>query len=135
MQNKDIILVGSQSGTVSYDIGNLAQYPTLQYPFLIGTHPDAVILCINPFDEIEYIHRTIRFIISSVNCKVIALVVFPMDIREDWSGIYGRKEKLSDENYQKLKRSLYSHLHIPVFRLGDEADMKQLFQKTLSFFS
>lgn len=135
MQNKDIILVGSQSGTVSYDIGNLAQYPTLQYPFLIGTHPDAVILCINPFDEIEYIRRTIRFIMASVNCKVIALVVFPMDIREDWSGIYGTKEKLSDEKYQKLKRSLYSNLHISVFRLGDETDMKQLFQETLSFFS
>ncbi len=89
---------------------------------------------INTFDEIEYIHRTIQFIVASVNCKVIALVVFPMDIREDWSGVYGTKEKLSDKKYENLKSSLYSNLHISVFKLGDEADMKQLFQKILSFF-
>ena len=74
---KDIIIVGSQSGTVTYDTGNLSQYNISQYNFLIGTQPDVVILCVNPYDEPDLIKRTIKFIESSVNkCKVIALVVF-----------------------------------------------------------
>ncbi len=75
-QCKDIIIVGSQSGTVPYDFGNISQYTIPQYELLMGANPDCVILCINPFDEIDYIKRTVNYIESIIDCKVIALVVF-----------------------------------------------------------
>ncbi len=136
--------------SAGYDVGQIGTEPSallygMDYVFPMGYNASIYTneldtvrylnYIINTFDEIEYIHRTIQFIVASVNCKVIALVVFPMDIREDWSGVYGTKEKLSDKKYENLKSSLYSNLHISVFKLGDEADMKQLFQKILSFFS
>lgn len=134
MNKKDIILVGSQSGTVTYDTGSIKQYNIPQYSFLIGTQPDAVILCVNPFDEAEYIERTINFIQSCVNCKVISLVVFPMDIREDWAGIYNSKIRLSDSRYEILKCTLSDRFNIPIYKLGIEEDMRDLLKTVIDFF-
>jgi len=53
--NKDIIIVGSQSGTLPYDTGNLALFNIPQYNFLLGTQPDAVILCVRN-EESSKIH-------------------------------------------------------------------------------
>lgn len=134
-KNKDIILVGSQSGTVVYDTGNIAQFNIPQYNFLIGTQPDAVILCVNPYDETEYIRRTIRFIESCINdCKVIALVMFPMDISDNWTGIYGAKKPLTEQKYLQIKASLVTQFHIPIFKLGEEKDMYELTQNILNYF-
>ena len=133
-QQKDIILVGSQSGSVTFDFGNLIQYNIPQYEFLVGTHPDAVILCVNPYDSLQYIERTIDFIESSVGCEVISLVVFPMDIRDGWAGIYSSKQPLAEEKYRKIKEMLSEKFEVPVFRLGAEEDMRQLFQVVVEFF-
>jgi uncharacterized NAD-dependent epimerase/dehydratase family protein len=53
-KENDLIIVGSQSGTVNYDVGNLSQFCLRQHSFLLGTQPDATVLCVNPFDEMEY---------------------------------------------------------------------------------
>lgn len=133
-REKDLILVGSQSGTVPYDTGNIVQFPVPQIEFLMGTQPDAVVLCINPYDEIHYLRRTVNFIEASVDSKVIALVVFPMNIQEDWTGIYGAKRPLSEEAYHKLKEILYTEFHIPVYQLGNECDMTALTNTIIDFF-
>lgn len=133
-QDKDIILVGGQSGVVPYDTGNIALYTIPQINFLLGTQPDCVILCINPYDDILYIKRTIGLIESSVNSKVIALVVFPMDIKEDWTSIYGSKERLSDERYNSLKSILYETFHIQVYKLGNKIDMLELVDLITDYF-
>ena len=134
-KNNDLIIVGSQSGTVPYDIGNLERYNIPNYLFLMGTNPDAVILCINPFDDIGYIERTIKFIESSVECDVIALVIFPMDIKDDWAGIYGTKQPLSNEKYIIIKEQLYNRFNIPVFKLGDDNNMANLAEKVINYFA
>lgn len=134
-QDKDIIIVGSQSGTVTFDIGNIVQYNLNQYEFLLGTQPDAVILNVNPYDDIEYITRTIKFIEATVICKVIAIVVFPMNLNNNWTGIYGGKTKLDMNSYYKLKANLQDIFKIPVFKLGDEVDMETLTTEVVGFFS
>jgi uncharacterized NAD-dependent epimerase/dehydratase family protein len=131
----DIIISGSQSGTIPYDTGNMSQYTLYQYEFLMGTQPDAVVLCINPFDEPEYISRTIKFIESAVDCTVIALVVFPMNIKEGWSGMYGQKTLLTSEEYHALKTELHKDFNIlPVYKLGDTSDMENLVNTLTGFF-
>lgn len=45
--------------------------------------PDLSILCINPDDDFELIHRAIGLIESAVNCKVIALSIFPFYSNDD----------------------------------------------------
>lgn len=62
-----------------------------QYDFLMGTQPEAIILTINPFDEFDYIKRTIMFLEAAADSKVIAIVIYPVSITDDWTGFYGKK--------------------------------------------
>ena len=54
-------------------------------------------LCVNPHDSCEYIIRTIKYIESLIDTKVIAVVVFPI-LQENASfGINYKSVKLNDE--------------------------------------
>lgn len=123
-KENDIILVGSQSGTVAYDTGNITLFNIPQYQFLLGTQPDTIILCVNPYDEIEYIARTIRFLESSIETKVIAIMVFPMDLESNWTGIYGRKKKIDDAKLEDLRKTLSTTFSMPVYALGNDEEEK-----------
>jgi hypothetical protein len=78
----DIIIVGSQSQTIPQHTGNLSLYVLYQYEFIYGTEPDIVILCVNMFDDVNYISRTIHYIESIIEARVIALALFPFDRKE-----------------------------------------------------
>ena len=134
-KNCDIILTGSQSSVLPYDIGNLRMFPLKQFSFLMGTQPDAVILCINPFDDDDYLHRSINVLEAAVNCKVIALCMFPMDQKNDWTGLYGQKVELSIDKYQLLKTKFAEKYKIPIYLLNNESDMDMLFEQVISYFS
>ena len=131
---KDIILVGSQSGTVPFDTGNIIQYTIPQQCFLLGTQPDAVILCVNPYDDLAYIKRTISFLESCVECKVIALVVFPMSIRGDWAGTFGLKKVMTNEEIDSIKDRFESIFDIPTFNLGNAEDLCKVMTAIINFF-
>lgn len=77
-KNPDIIITGCQSGTIPHNLYSKEYYAFTQYEFLVGTNPDAVILMVNHFDEIDYINRTIQFIESSIDTTVIACVISPV---------------------------------------------------------
>lgn len=131
-KENDLIIIGSQSGTVPYDYGNLEQYTFAQYDLLMGTLPDAIVLCINPFDDIEYVERTIRFIESSVECKVIGLSLFPLDFRNE--SFYGNRKQISVEKFEQLKLEYDSQLKLPLYHLGKEDDMESLIDNIVQYF-
>lgn len=133
-KGKEIILVGSQAGTVVYDTGNLNRHTFIQNAFFQGTNPDAVVLTVNPYDEIEYVERTIHYLESGENTKVIALVVFPMDIDEHWRGMDYKKHKLSYAEFCEKKQRFIS-FGLPIFLLGNHEDMDRLFAEVIGFFS
>lgn len=85
----------------------------------MSTQPDIVILCINPFDDIDYITRTINFIENLVECKVISICVFPMNIKDDWKGIYGKKYKITQDEFNIIKQNLEENICIPIFNLDE----------------
>jgi uncharacterized NAD-dependent epimerase/dehydratase family protein len=130
----DLIITGSQSGVLPYDTGNLAQFSLPQIDFLLGTQPDAVVLCINPYDELEYVMRTKQFIESSVDCKVVALVMFPMDLKDDWTGIYGRRVELNNEKYTELLKAISEKFSMPVYKLGNKKDIDMLGESIIEYF-
>lgn len=134
-KEKDILLVGSQSATVTQYPGNLYSYPLYQHHFLLGTCPDCVVLCINYWDPLDYIARTIRFIESAVDCKIIAFVVFPVVQARDWAGEYGVKSTLTSEEHHRLAEKLWGRFHLPVFRLGIDSEMERLTDQIISFFT
>jgi uncharacterized NAD-dependent epimerase/dehydratase family protein len=71
----DLLIVGSQSGTVPFDRN---EHQTLTLPtlaFLLGTKPDACILVVNAIDPEDYIEDTIAGLRSVGQAEVIALAV------------------------------------------------------------
>jgi len=76
-RHSDLIIVGGQSGLIPGAEGNLGYYNFSQLDLLYATLPDIVILCINSFDEIGIINRSIKFIEAATDCQVIALVLYP----------------------------------------------------------
>lgn len=134
-KNPDIILIGSQSQTVPYSTGNIGLYPVAQHEFLLGTEPDACIICINPFDDITYIQRTIGYLESYIETKVIALCIFPLHREFDWAVQGTSFEKLNPKVLEERKGIYQMHFQIPCFILGDRENESMLLETCLNFFS
>lgn len=134
-KNCDVIITGSQASVLPIDTGNLAAFPIKQFSFLMGSQPDCMILCINPDDDFDYIRRTIMFLESSVEGKVLALCMYPLKYRDGWRRIHGQKEKISDSEFIRLKEKLYEEFSIPTYLLGRQTDVSLLFEDIISFFS
>jgi uncharacterized NAD-dependent epimerase/dehydratase family protein len=130
----DIIITGSQSGTVPYSKANIALYPTDQISFLYGTSPDAVILAINTFDDAGYIKRTISFIEGAVDCKVIALSIFPKRPRNNYAGLAGSSEFVGQDELARLKKAISKKFGIFAGILGNEHDMDSMVGAVISYF-
>lgn len=79
IDSPDLILVGCQSSTIPHNNYHEQFFTFRQIEFLFGTDPDAIILVINEFDEIDYLQRTINFIESSIDTTVIACVMSPVN--------------------------------------------------------
>ena len=135
-RKKDIIIVGSQSGTIPYDYGNISQFPVYQYSFLLGTLPDCIVLCVNLFDSFEYIHRTISFLESSANSKVIALATIPFVTRDNGNNTFDiSKALMSSEDFRTMQKLFYSEFSIPLYNITAGDDAKELTQQIVDFFS
>lgn len=130
--SKDVILVGSQSSTLPYDYGNIDDFTFSQIEFLFSTKPDCVVLCVNSFDKFTDIERTIKFIESSINTRVISLVVFPMKLRNELAGIYSESIRMNEEEKDVCLKKFRNIFDIPVFILGECMD--ELYEELLSFF-
>lgn len=129
----DLIITGCQSGTILTEEGNLLNYPIPQIEFLLGTLPDAIILVINPFDDLQMIKRTISFLESCVECKVIALVMFPMTY--DNKNPFGSKTHISDNNFKELSTEINQICALPVFLLDNNFHIDTLISLIEEYFS
>jgi hypothetical protein len=128
-KNVDIILAGSQSGTIPYDYNNLNNYLFGQYVFMTAIRPDAVLLCVNAFDDPNYIIRTKKFIESATEGSVIGLVLFPMMI-----SVNGKKNFMCEEEIDSVIKKLNEKVQLPVF-VNREADYLKIYEHVISFFS
>lgn len=78
LMKPDIIFVGSQSQTVETGCDSLGYMTFMQHELILGTHPDAYILCVNPTDDLDYLKRTILYLESVTLAKVISIVIYPV---------------------------------------------------------
>ena len=71
----DIILVGSQSGTIPYDIHHPRTHSLGSLAFLMGTRPDACVLVVNSIDANDYIRDTLDALRGVAKTRVLALAM------------------------------------------------------------
>ena len=75
------------------------------------------------------------FIESSIDCKVIGIVLFPMTYKNGWTFGYGPKYMLTEKESIDVEKHLSFSLGIPVFCLGNPKDIDLLIECVIDFFS
>jgi uncharacterized NAD-dependent epimerase/dehydratase family protein len=122
-QGCDVIIVGSQSGSIPFDTINLKYFTLYQNEVLMSLNLDVLILCININDNIEYIERTIKYLESASKCTVLALVIFPVNKHVSYltNSIY--YEAIEESEIGKFRATFEKALEKKCFILGKEEDV------------
>lgn len=123
-KDADIIIVGSQSGTVPTLYNNISQMTTQQLAFLMGIMPDIVILCVNADDEIDVILRNIKAIEGVGKTTVIAIAIYPLSYTNSWEQMNNKRSRI--ENIEEITQKLKICIQKPVFVIGDNSDTNNL---------
>lgn len=132
LSNPDVIIVGSQSGTIPYCTYNTNYLTLTQMEFLSGTEPDLFVLCVNYHDNIDYISRTVSYLESVHGSKVIGCVLYPLYIKSDNSL---QKKLINIEEYEQKRFEIQKHLNLKLYLLSDATSILDLFHCILNFFS
>jgi hypothetical protein len=132
MKNPDIIIVGGQSGLVPYAMYNIGNNSPYQRELLLASNPDAMVLCVNFFDDIDYIQRTIKYAESLTENKVIALSIFPFDRAFSWSSVSSNLKPVEPELLEQQIRFFEKEIGIKVF---SQSQAKQLCEEIINHLS
>lgn len=133
--NTDIILVGSQSQTIPTGNGNIGFYNYKQYELILGSQPDAYFLCVYINDDIEFIKRTIHFLESINDAKVLGIVIFPYVYNIINGNLTDDRQK-EDENSMNIKLNLIKKkTSKSVFSFMDSLLEEKLLNKIQEYFS
>lgn len=129
LQKNDVIVYGLQSGMVPRNFDNMHQLTSIQASLLFGLPPDIIILCVNPDDELEYINRTIEFVRSYSQGKVLHLLIYPCVHEFSSSGILQPKECSLDE-LETFEKQLTKNFNLGV-SLMSEKSVEELVTKII----
>lgn len=130
----DLIIVGSQSQSIATGNDSLGYMPISQYELIMGTLPDAYILCVNTIDEIEYIKRTINYLTSVTPAKVIAVVISPIVYQIEGGYFTKIVEYVNEERMCEYINLLHEQTGIPSYSLNNDLLVKELQKRIEDFF-
>lgn len=102
--------------------------------FLMGIKPDGVILCINSFDEVEYLKRTINVLENLYETKVISLCLFPLTYENNWAGNSGLRRKITEIEKKVFIKNATNAFGKPVYCMDSEEEMDELFESVLNYY-
>ena len=134
-KNPEVIIAGCQSGLLSYNDNNIKFFPTMHRIVFEALQPDVVILCINPFDDIEYVNRVIKTAEGISEGKVLGAVCYPIDYSDNWKGKFGKRARISKEKELFLKDVYKEKLNLKLYMLDKEEELDHLIFETLNYLS
>ena len=133
----DIILTGSQSGTIPYHVQEHSTHCLSSLAFLLGVKPDACILVVNSIDAEEYIRDTIDGIRAV--CKAPTILLAMGDHEKHIRTAYGRsmitpKKMVQSKIDQHLKK-LQDKFCVPSIEILSETGQQRLVETVIQYFS
>ena len=117
---KDLIFVGSQSGSAPLLYNNISQITIEQMEFIVAAMADVAILCVNVDDEIEYIRRTIASIYGMAGTKVICIGIYPLKYKSNWGFISNVKENATTEDIQIMQDVIKKELRLNSYVIDEK---------------
>ncbi len=133
--NPDIIITGLQSQTIPMQVCNVRDMALTNHFFLLGVNPDAVILVVNIFDDIDYIRRTIRYLESIVISDVIGIAIFPILKTVKWNTLGTLSVRADIDDLLNFKKILKDEFSISVFILDDEDEKSGMAEEIIEYFT
>lgn len=115
----DIIVSGTQSFQLPYNLIHANMYPSFQNAIISALQPDAILLCVNLHDEVEYIMRTVKYIEAVTMGKVIGLVLYPIKKHQTWSSLEFVSKRAPIEEIEARSKELKENTQIDVFCIED----------------
>lgn len=135
LKEPDLIIVGAQSQTIPTGNECLGCFPVAQHELILGSQPDAYILCVNCTDEINYIMNTMKYLQILTDAKIVSIVVFPL-IYQNVEGVLTKvKAKMGEENLKNFIRILSGKVQTPVYSMDDEKLIEKIAKDITDFFT
>lgn len=131
-EDADIILCGSQSGTIPFKYDNVSGLTIQQTEFLMALSPDAAVLCINYDDDFGYIERTRKYIESLTGGKVINFTTLPFRYEKGVNA--PKKVSLTPEEFEKKKTEIKNRFGVNLYDISKAEDMNALYAEMIDFF-
>ena len=133
----DIILTGSQSGTIPYHVQEHSTHCLSSLAFLLGVKPDACILVVNSIDAEEYIRDTIDGIRAV--CKAPTLLLAMGDHEKHIRTAYGHSmitpKKMAQSQIDQHLKKLQDTFCVPAIEILSETGQQRLVETVIQYFS
>lgn len=133
MKSPDLIIVGSQSGSKPDYYYNIVNLNLRQFEFIMGTYPDAVILCISAFQSIEFIIQTVEYIKILCDADIIAIGLYPDNrnfSQANYSNLYS---PIDEQTEMKIKNSIKENLKLNCYNLFTEKE--KIYNEVIRYFT
>ncbi len=135
IKEKDILIVGGQSGLIPYSNNLIEKFHSYQFSTLVGFRPDYSVLCVNAHDDLDYISKTMDYIQALTDCAVKALVVFPKKAISTRSGVSYKLCDMEDAEQNDIKLSLENRFCVPTYLLSNKEDIDKLCEAIINYFA
>ena len=133
----EIILVGSQSGTIPYDLFEHSTHPLPTIAFLLGTKPDACILVVNSIDPDEYIRDTLNAIQALAKAPTIMLAM--SDKEKHIRAAYGRTiispRQMSRQEIEEKLLHLEETFAMPAIEIISKGGQQRMVETVIRHFA
>ena len=133
----DIILTGSQSGTIPYHVQEHSTHCLSSLAFLLGVKPDACILVVNSIDAEEYIRDTIDGIRAV--CKAPTILLAMGDHEKHIRMAYGRSmitpKKMAQSKIDRHLKKLEDKFCVPAIEILSQTGQQRLIETVIQYFS
>ncbi|MBI2504162.1 MAG: S8 family serine peptidase [Candidatus Latescibacteria bacterium] len=137
LKQPDLIVVGSQSGTIPYDPEEPSTCSLASLAFLCGTQPDACVLVINSIDPEEYIADTLEAL--RVVGRAPAILLAMSDQEKQWRQAWGRgwigQRQMSAPQIEEHLRRLEDRFGLPAVSILSPAGQERMVDLVLRHFA
>ncbi|MYA24425.1 MAG: S8 family serine peptidase [Gemmatimonadetes bacterium] len=119
-----LILAGSQSGTVPYNVSEPENHTLSTIAFLMGVKPDACLLVVNSIDTDDYIQDTIDGIRAVCHAPTLLLAMSDKEkhVREAYGRTSIKPRPMSEEDSHRKLRLLEQKFKLPTLSMASQAD-------------